>query len=100
VITWVKTSSGREIDFAIDDPVRGGPPRLVQVCERLDERATRQREIGALTQAMAELGCISATIVTLTEDEWVETGVGSIRIMPAREWFFKPADGSALLDTQ
>ena len=55
-VAWVKTSSGKEVDFAVDDPVQGGPPKLVQVCEQLDEPATRQREIGALTEAMAELG--------------------------------------------
>jgi len=89
MITWVKTSSGKEVDFVIDDPVRGGPPALVQVCVHMDEPSTRDREIGALMEAMTDLGAGSATIVTMTDDELVETDVGPIRIMPAREWFFR-----------
>lgn len=92
-VTWVKTPSGKEIDFAIDDPVRGGPPELVQVCAHLDAPATRQREIEALVEAMAELGFRSATIVTMTDDEQVETSAGPIRVMPAREWFFRRGPG-------
>jgi len=92
-VTWVKTSSGKEVDFAVDDPVQGGPPALVQVCERFDEPATRQREINALTEAMSECGAGSATIVTLAQDESIETDSGLIQIVPAREWFFR-ADSS------
>ncbi len=88
-LTWVKTSSGKEVDFAVDDPVQGGPPVLIQVCEQLDEPATRQREIDALTEAMSECGAGSATIVTLAQEESVETGAGPIRVIPAREWFFR-----------
>lgn len=82
---------GMEIDFAIDDPVRGGAPALVQVCETLTDPATRRREIGALAEAMAELGSASGTVVTLTEEETIETGAGEIRVLPAREWFFRLA---------
>jgi len=92
-VTWVKTPSGKEVDFAIDDPVRGGPPELVQVCAHLDAPATRQRELEALVEAMTELGFRSATIVTMTDDEQVETSAGPIRVMPAREWFFRRGPG-------
>jgi predicted AAA+ superfamily ATPase len=91
VIGWVKTSSGKEVDFAIDDPA--GPLRLVQVCEQLSDPATRQREIGALTEAMGELGCGAATIVSLVDEEIVQTAAGEIRVVPAREWFFREDGG-------
>lgn len=87
-IGWVRTASGREVDFAVDDPVDGGPPALVQVCEELRDPATRRREIAAVHEAMAELGCRTATIVTLTEEEVVEVPAGIVRVVPAREWFF------------
>jgi len=90
-VTWVKTTSGKEVDFAIDDPLHGGPPALVQVCEQFDAPATRHRELGALDEAMAELGADSAKVVTLAHDEQIDSDAGSIRIMPAREWFFRPA---------
>ena len=89
MVSWVKTSSGKEIDFAIDDPVLGGPPQLVQVCERLDDEGTRRRELGALAEAMSELGCRSATLVSLAEDELIDVDAGRIRVLPAREWFFR-----------
>lgn len=95
MVTWVKTSSGKEVDFGIDDPVEGGPPALLQVCTQMGEPATRRREIGALVEAMTELGSTSATIVTLTDDELVKTDAGAIRVMPAREWFFGPAPSTA-----
>ena len=91
VVAWVKTSSGKEVDFAIDDPVTGGPPSLVQVCAAMDEPETRRREISALVDAMGELGTSSGIIVTLTGAERVETEAGPIRIVPAREWFFGPS---------
>ena len=98
-VTWAKTASGKEIDFAVDDPVREGPPQLVQVCEHLKDPVTRKREIGALVEAMGEFGCSSATIVTLSDEEHVETDAGPIRVVPAREWFFRdapaPVDSSA-----
>ncbi len=90
MVSWVKTSSGKEVDFAIDDPVVGGPPMLVQVCVQMGVPATRRREVEALVEAMTELGSRSATIVTLTDDERIETVAGPIRVMPAREWFFGP----------
>lgn len=88
-VTWVKCSSGKEIDFAVDDPVLGGPPELIQVCEHVGDPVTRAREIGALVEAMRELGTKKATIVTLADEERLDTDAGLIRIVPAREWFFR-----------
>ena len=87
-IGWVKTRTGREVDFAIDDPTRPGPPQLIQVSTRLSDPATRKRELGALQEAMGETGSRAATVVTLTDDELVETEEGAIHILPARDWFF------------
>ncbi len=91
VIAWVKTSSGKEIDFALDDPVEGGPPKLVQVCETIDNETTRRREVEALTEAMVETRCREAVIVTLNQEERIDTDSGTIKVIPAREWFFHPA---------
>ena len=59
---------------------------LVQVCESLEEPQTRKREIVALSEAMAELGLSTGTIVTRNEDERIETGGGTIEVVPA--WRF------------
>lgn len=87
-ITWVKTASGKEVDFAVDDPARSGPPELIQVCERFDDPSTRKREVAALTEAMAETGCAKATIVTLSSQERIETAAGEVMVVPAWRWFF------------
>ena len=89
VVTWFKTPSGSEVDFAIDDPVRGGPPRLIQVCTGFDAPSTRQREVDALAEAMRTVGATTGTIVTLTDEGRIEVDAGTIRVVPAREWFFR-----------
>ena len=55
---------GKEVDFAIDDRVVGGPPALIQISEHLDDPTTRQREVTACIEAMTKGNTRSATIVT------------------------------------
>ena len=83
-IHYVKTRTGREVDFVV--PVRGRPHMLVQVCESLADPRTRQRETAALTDAMAELGLATGIIVTRNEDERLDAEAGTIRVVPA--WRF------------
>jgi predicted AAA+ superfamily ATPase len=83
-VFYYKTKSGREVDFII--PVRGHSKLLVQVCESLAVPQTRKRELASLEDAMAELGLKEAFIVTRNEEDTVETGTGTIRIVPA--WRF------------
>ena len=40
-----------------------------------------------------ELGTKSAVIVTMTDEEVIETDAGPVQVMPAREWFFRPTQG-------
>lgn len=79
--------------LAVDDPVEGGPPQLVQVCWSLMERGTRERELRALTEAMAKTGCTEGTVVTLVDEEELDTAEGRVRILPARRFFFGPEAG-------
>ena len=95
-IYYYKTRTGREVDFIV--PKRGrairsaGPDPggqagiLIQVCESLAEPRTRKRETAALDEAMAELNLKSGTIVTRYEHERIETGNGTIEVVPA--WRF------------
>ena len=83
-IYYYKTKIGREIDFIVlmQDRTR----ILVQVCESLAAPQTRKRETTALSEAMAELGLKTGTIVTRNEDERIEDEAGTIRVVPA--WRF------------
>lgn len=83
-IFYYRTRTGREVDFIV--PSRGKERMLVQASESLAQPQTRKREIEALTEAMAELGVDSGIIVTLGENERVETENGTIEILPA--WKF------------
>ena len=79
-IYYYKTRTGREVDFLI--PMRGPSPLLVQVCESLAEPQTRKRETAALREAMVELGLKTGTIVTKNEEERIDTGGGTIEVVP------------------
>jgi uncharacterized protein len=83
-IYYYKTKTGREVDFIV--PTRGRPQMLVQVCESLVEPRTRKRETTALSEAMAELGLATGTIVTRNEEEQMEVEAGTIEVAPA--WRF------------
>ena len=66
--------------------MRGRPEMLIQACESLADPQTRKREIAALSEAMAELGLKTGTIVTRNEDERIKTDAGTINVIPA--WRF------------
>ena len=83
-IFYYKTRTGREVDFIVSP--RGQPRRLVQVCESLADAPTRKRETTALSDAMAELGLRTGTIVTRNEEARIETAQGVIDVLPA--WRF------------
>jgi len=83
-IYYYKTKGGREVDFVV--PMRNRARMLVQVCESLAEPQTKKREMAALTEAIAELNLKSGTIVTRNEDARIDTGRGTIEVVPA--WRF------------
>lgn len=86
-IAWMRTKSGYEVDFA----VRGDAgTALVQACADWTDAATRDREIRALDEAMAEVGTRDAVVVTLSERDEVRRPDGTIRVVPAWEWLVPP----------
>jgi predicted AAA+ superfamily ATPase len=86
-IYYGRTRTGLEVDFVV--PQRGAPPMLVQVCQSLLDPKTRQREIRALTEAMAEQGQAFGTIVTSQEQESIEVAGGRIEITPAWKYLLQ-----------
>jgi predicted AAA+ superfamily ATPase len=89
-IYYYKTKTGREVDFIV--PLRGRARMLVQVCESLAEPQTRKRETMALSEAMLELGLKTGTIVTRTEDERIDAGGGTIKVIPAWRYLLDLAE--------
>jgi hypothetical protein len=83
-VEYLVTEGGREVDFVATAP--DGALALVQVSADLRAEATRRREVGALEEAMAELGLDRGTVVTRYEGETIATGAGRIDVVPA--WRF------------
>jgi len=83
-IWYCKTKSGLEVDFLVR--LQDRSRMLVQVCESMAEPQARKRELAALTEAMAEYGLKSGTVVTRNEEEQIKVGAGKIEVVPA--WRF------------
>ena len=83
-ICYYRTEAGREVDFIVLTGDR--LHMLVQVCESMVETQTRKRETAALSEAMAELGLKTGTIVTRNEHERIKVKAGTIEVVPA--WRF------------
>jgi len=87
VIEYYRTKKGREVDFLVTG--RGGQKSLVQVSADMKEPVTRQRELRSLLEAMKECKLRQATVVTLNQEEKLETEAGLIHILPASLWALK-----------
>ena len=83
-IYYYRTKGGLEVDFITQVPDRSR--LLVQVCESMAEPQTRNREVTALGEAMAELGLNAGTIVTRNEEEEIHVDAGRIEVVPV--WRF------------
>jgi predicted AAA+ superfamily ATPase len=86
-IYYFKTKGGREVDFTVQ--MRNRPRMLIQVCESMAEPQTRKREVTALSEAMAELGLQSGTIVTRNEEERIEVRGGEVEVVPIWRFLLK-----------
>jgi predicted AAA+ superfamily ATPase len=82
-IAWLRTRSGFEVDFVVQG---NGTMQLFQVCADPSAPDTRERELRAVGEAMAELGLDRATVVTRLHEEEVRVGAGSVRFVPAWRW--------------
>ena len=84
VIEYYRTNSGSEVDFLVTDSQ--GAESLIQVSAQMDDPPTRKRELKALFEAMEECEKRQATVITLHQEEHLQTKSGHIHIMPAWLW--------------
>ncbi len=80
-VYYYKTADGREVDYIVRD--NQGEIQLIQVCESLQNRETKNREILALQTAMNELNLHFGLIITLHDEEEIRTDAGTIKCIPA-----------------
>ncbi|WP_166355901.1 ATP-binding protein [Phytoactinopolyspora limicola] len=83
-IFYYRTKSGKEVDFVVR--LQREKRMLVQVCDSMANQATRNREVGALSEAMNELDIREGTIVTRAEREQLDVAGGMINVTPI--WMF------------
>lgn len=86
-IEYYKTSGGYEVDFFVTDHT--GEKSLLQVSADMANSTTRTREVRALVEAMKECGITHASVITMNDEERLETEAGTIDIVPAWLWILR-----------
>jgi len=86
-VSYVRTKDGFEVDFLALAP--GRPPELIQVCLDISERATREREVRALTHAAAQLPKARSVLLTLDSIAPRPSLEGSLEWRSAASWFLE-----------
>ncbi|MCK5132175.1 MAG: ATP-binding protein [Candidatus Sabulitectum sp.] len=94
-ISYYITNSKHEVDFITGDPETNTVFELIQVCADLTNLKTRNREIRALSEAMEELKLSKSTVISLHDEETIETYSGKIDIIPAWKWLLRNEDAPA-----
>lgn len=80
---------GQKVDFLLGDALAAEPYALIQVTASMASPRTREREVDSLVAAMEATGIKEGTIVTLREEERIETEAGPIEVVPACKWFLR-----------
>lgn len=82
---YYETTQGHEVDFVWSEQDQ---THLLQACQSLEDPATREREIRALTRASRDLPNPCCHIITLTEEEILADP--PIRILPLWKFLLEP----------
>jgi predicted AAA+ superfamily ATPase len=86
-----KSPQQEEVDFVVKEGLR--VTRLIQVCARVEDPKTREREVRALLKASAELHCSDLTVLTDSFEETQEASwygrQGTIHFMPLWKWLLE-----------
>jgi predicted AAA+ superfamily ATPase len=83
-VTYVRTSSGHEVDFLARDAA--GREDLIQVCADASDPATAERELRALLEAGERHPNAHKWLLTLTRDGSPAEAPLGIAVQPAYEW--------------
>lgn len=83
-IRYYRSEDGHEVDFHVTLP--DGSVQLIQVCDSMRAPDTRQRELRALTGALAECGESTGLVITREESERITEGGLTIDVVPAWRW--------------
>ena len=84
-VYYYTSPGGFEVDFYLPET-----RELVQVTQNMEQPATREREVRALTDAMRGLGLSHGLILTDANAEPIETNGTTIEIRSLAEWLLQP----------
>ncbi len=88
-VFYYRTARGGEVDFAVGSD---SDIRLIQVCWELgNQEKTRERETGALVDAMNELQLQESWLITAYEEEEIKDSKTGriIHVVPAYAWLLR-----------
>lgn len=85
---------GRKVDFLVGEAYAGEgqpsqPYELLQVSVSIESQRTRRREVESLDAAMQRTRLPHGSIVTLREEQDIDTENGTVSVVPAWKWFLK-----------
>lgn len=86
-IGYVKTLSGREVDFLVRNPAGG--IEMVQVCADLGNADTLARELQALSDAREEYPDAACRLIVLNSDGVADVKAPGVTVQPAYEWLLQ-----------
>jgi hypothetical protein len=86
---YIRTRNGLEVDFLATG--FGRPPKLIQVCLDISDRATRDREVRALAAASEEYPNAAPVMLTLDSTPPHPSLPGPLRWRPAAGWLLDPS---------
>ncbi len=84
-IFYWSAPAGPEVDFYLPEA-----RQLIQVAASVEQPATRERELRALTEAMQALRLKQGLLLTDTNAAPVKTPAGTVYIRAAAEWLLDP----------
>lgn len=82
----VPNNKRQKIDFLIGDSLGIEPYELCQASLSIASESTRKREVDSLVAAMKATKLENGTIITLNDEETIETEAGRIDVIPAWRW--------------
>lgn len=86
-VGYLKTSSGREVDFLVRSPAGG--IELLQVCADLHNAATFEREVQGLIEAKEVYSDATCRLIVLNSDGVAGAHVAGVTIQTACDWLLQ-----------
>lgn len=89
-VFYYKTETDKEVDFVIKENLT--IKHLIQVCYRIDNQSTKEREIKSLIRASLELKCDNLLVITSDYEAQEKIKDKKVKFIPLWRWLLEPAE--------